>query len=106
MTDFQTPTVKAHGARFVIQRRIGTSRQLWNGRRGEWVKSIDVHGGSANNPKISYYLTREAAEFELTLIAQSLTPEAAAVERSRFAYSKRKALKDARTNSRSSEPRT
>lgn len=105
MTDFQTPVVKRHGNRFVIQRRIGTSRQLWNGLRGEWVKSIDVHGGSANNPKISYYRTPEAAEFELTLIAQFLTPEAATLERRRFAYSKRKALKDARINSRSSGPR-
>jgi hypothetical protein len=105
MTAFQTPTVKPHGRRFVIQRRIGTARQLWNGLRCEWVRSIDVHGGSANNPKISYYLSREAAEFELTLIAQSLTPEAAAIERRRFSYAKRKAIEHARINNGSGEPR-
>ncbi len=76
------PTITNHGQRLVITRRLRGELFYWNGRRCEWVPEYDFRGASARNPKISFFTRRDSAEFELTIIARQLTPEAASDERS------------------------
>jgi hypothetical protein len=75
------PRIAVHGKTWVIKRTFKWNAQFWSASRGAWIKAGDVHGPSANNPKISYFRSRLSAEIELSSIRRSLTPEAAKAER-------------------------
>lgn len=101
MTKTSEPRIQTHGRRLTVVRFVNGQHQFWNGLRCQWIKAADFHGSSANNPKISFFASYARASFELTIIARSLTPEAAADERSEwFKAEKRKKRHAQKTDNR------
>jgi len=43
------------GKRFAIVRGEGNSLEYWNDARRVWIPTAQIHGGSAQNPKASYF---------------------------------------------------
>jgi hypothetical protein len=55
------PQIEKRDKAFTVVCHTPYGKQYWNGRRQDWIPASDIHGGSANNPKASYYKTYEAA---------------------------------------------
>jgi hypothetical protein len=43
------------GKRYAIVRGEGDRMEYWNGKQEMWIPASKIHGGSASNPKASYF---------------------------------------------------